>query len=139
MTTKSTPRKYVRTAKQIAEEKRIHEMYGRWRPTLEDLAKTGEYDGPYLQGTILDVMSFAARFKALRRKLRLSLAQVSARSGIDRAAISRFETGQTHNPTIHTLDRLASAVGMRLRIGMEELSEQKRPAKPKLPRRSRIA
>lgn len=51
--------------------------------------------------------------RAAREAAGLSLADVAERSGIDRGAISRLETGVTENPTLETIVRYAAAVGKR--------------------------
>jgi transcriptional regulator with XRE-family HTH domain len=44
----------------------------------------------------------------------LSLADVAARSGIDKASLSRLENGLYPNPTMNTLARYARVIGKRL-------------------------
>ena len=51
---------------------------------------------------------------AERERLGLSLSDISARSGIDRATISKLETGKVPNPTVSTLRALARALNKRL-------------------------
>lgn len=43
----------------------------------------------------------------------LSLADLTERTGMDRSALSKLETGQRPNPTFETLVRYAEAVGKR--------------------------
>ncbi len=52
-----------------------------------------------------------AALRAERERQGLSLADVSERTGIDRAAISRLENNEEGNPTINTLQRYAAAMG----------------------------
>ena len=54
--------------------------------------------------------------KAERQRLGLSLTDVSERSGIDKAALSRLENAGNGNPTWETLMRYAQAIGVDLRI-----------------------
>ena len=54
------------------------------------------------------------KLKAARQEKGLSLADLTELTGMDRAAISKLETGQRTNPTIDTLVRYAQAVGRRL-------------------------
>ena len=49
-----------------------------------------------------------------RERQGLSLADVSERSGIDRATLSKLETGKLPNPTVGTLRTLARALNKRL-------------------------
>lgn len=56
--------------------------------------------------------------KAKRQERRLSLTDVQRLSGIDRARLSRLESDPQANPTIETLDRIAQALGVELRISI---------------------
>jgi len=55
-----------------------------------------------------------AALRAERERQGLSLSDVSERSGIDRATISKLETGKVPNPTVSTLRALARALNKRL-------------------------
>jgi DNA-binding Xre family transcriptional regulator len=57
-----------------------------------------------------------AQLKAAREEKGLSLADLTERTGMDRSALSKLETGQRSNPTLETLGRYAEAVGKRLVI-----------------------
>jgi ribosome-binding protein aMBF1 (putative translation factor) len=59
-----------------------------------------------------------AQLKSEREKQGLSLADLTERTGMDRSALSKLETGQRPNPTIETLARYAQAVGKRLVVGL---------------------
>ena len=49
-----------------------------------------------------------------RERQGLSLADINARTGIDRAALPRLESNQDANPTLATLERYAEAIGKQL-------------------------
>ncbi len=55
-----------------------------------------------------------------RERQGLSLSDLSARTGIDRATISKIETGKMANPTIGTLRKLAGALNKRLAWTLED-------------------
>ncbi len=55
-----------------------------------------------------------AALRAERKRQGLSLSDVSERSGIDRATLSKLETGKVSNPTVGTLRALAHALNKRL-------------------------
>ena len=55
-----------------------------------------------------------ALLRAERERQGLSLSDVSERSGIDRATLSKLETGKVPNPTVSTLRALAGALNKRL-------------------------
>jgi transcriptional regulator with XRE-family HTH domain len=52
--------------------------------------------------------------RAERERQGLSLSDVSVRSGIDRATLSKLEAGKVPNPTVRTLHALARALKKRL-------------------------
>jgi transcriptional regulator with XRE-family HTH domain len=54
---------------------------------------------------------FIMELRELREHKGLSLDDVSKASGIDKAQLSRLESGKKLNPTVHTLMRYARAVG----------------------------
>ena len=49
-----------------------------------------------------------------RERQRLSITEMAERTGIDRATISKLETGKLANPTLSTLRTYARALGRRL-------------------------
>lgn len=57
--------------------------------------------------------------KAERERQGLSLADLSAQSGIDKAALSRLENAGNVNPKLDTLVRYAQALGVELRMTVE--------------------
>jgi transcriptional regulator with XRE-family HTH domain len=54
--------------------------------------------------------------KAKRQERGLSLTDVQRLSGIDRARLSRLESDPHANPTIETLNRIAHALGVEVRV-----------------------
>ena len=58
--------------------------------------------------------------KAAREAKGLSLADLADRTGMDRSALSKLETGQRANPTVETLLRYAEAVGKRLVVSLTD-------------------
>jgi transcriptional regulator with XRE-family HTH domain len=67
-----------------------------------------------MHGQFVDVLVTMSKLKQERLRAGLSLADVSKRSGIDSAALSRLENGQQPNPTLDTLYRYAAAVGKQI-------------------------
>ena len=57
-----------------------------------------------------------------RERLGLSLADVEARSGLKRSALSRLENDPNANPTLLTLQRYAAALCMTLSTSVESVS-----------------
>jgi DNA-binding phage protein len=66
------------------------------------------------------------RLRLERQRQRLSLDEVSERSGVALAALSRLEHGQG-NPTLTTLNRVAAALGMRLEWTLVETGSDDGP------------
>ncbi len=53
----------------------------------------------------------------------LSLTDLSERTGLTRAAISRLENGWNLNPTLETLFRYTEALGVGLRLTVDDPTE----------------
>lgn len=58
-------------------------------------------------------------FAEARKSRNISQIELSRRSGVIQADISRIENGKA-NPTINVLNRLADALGMKVNISFEE-------------------
>jgi hypothetical protein len=103
--------KTEQTPEELAELRAERARFSRERPGPEDLIASGEYVGPIRQGNIMALLSALAVLKRHRDEQGLSLADVSERSGMDRAMLSRLENGKILNPTMETLWRYADAIG----------------------------
>jgi DNA-binding Xre family transcriptional regulator len=110
-------RKIERTPEQLAELRAARERFQRERPAPAELSASGEFEGPFNHGEILELLTAVATIKAERLRLKLSLADIAERSGLDKAFLSRLENGKVLNPTLSTLWRYADAVGMRVSLG----------------------
>lgn len=64
--------------------------------------------------------SLLSELKVAREAKGLSLADLTALTGMDRSALSKLETGQRANPTVETLARYAEAVGKRLVVSLTD-------------------
>lgn len=62
-----------------------------------------------------------AALRLERERQGLSLVDVAARMGVDKAYLSRLERGQVANPTLATLRAYYQALGKRLVLAAEEL------------------
>ena len=109
-------RKIEHTPEDKARLQAIRDHFQTARPSLDELVASGEYSEPVQHGVTLDAMHIAALLKHAREEARLSLADVAARCGLDRAAISRLENGLYENTTVNTLQRLARAYGKRFLV-----------------------
>jgi len=68
-----------------------------------------------------DLIEALAALRRERQRQRLSLTDMAARTGIDRATISKLETGKIPNPTIDTLRTYAKALGRKLGWTLREV------------------
>jgi DNA-binding XRE family transcriptional regulator len=92
----------------------IAEIRGRARhdrPGPDELIDRGEIDELVPHGQFMELRMLAAQLRRLREEQGLSLTDVSERSGLTRAAVSRLENGWNVNPTLDTLFRYAAALG----------------------------
>ncbi len=117
MAMRHVSRKIERTPEQLAELRATRERFQRDRPGPAELSASGEFEGPFIHGEVMELLTAVATIKAERLRLELSLADVAERSGMDKAFLSRLENGKVLNPTLSTLWRYADAVGMRVSLG----------------------
>ena len=99
----------IRTPEQRAEERRIREMH-RQNPIRDVPADTmsGEDAG--------NVLALVAAIRREREAQKLSIQQLAEKSGVDVGVLSRLEAGQSFNPTVATLCRIARALGHNLHL-----------------------
>jgi ribosome-binding protein aMBF1 (putative translation factor) len=76
-----------------------------------------------------DVVAFRRFIMDLRRRreaLGMSLGDVARATGIDKSALSRLESGEQMNPTVHTLMRYVRAIGgpIRWHAGAAEIGAE---------------
>jgi transcriptional regulator with XRE-family HTH domain len=116
--------KIERTPEEKARIKEIRERFQRERPTPEELVASGEYNEPIPQGAYLELHRLMYLLRKERERQGLSLADVAERCDIDKAALSRLETGQQINPTIDTLWRYAHALGKDLAWAIGDLCQR---------------
>jgi DNA-binding phage protein len=119
MDVKRTRKKANRIPAETARLRKLRNRFQAERPSLDQLVKSGQYSPPVKQGDYLAVLELAAQLKQSRQAQRLSLSQVADRTGIDKAALSRIESGRNANPTIGTLETIARAIGARIRFHLE--------------------
>lgn len=118
MTIRSETRKIERTAADRARLKAIRESIQKAKPTLADLAAKGEVIVPL--GSYLAVRQFLAELRQARQEKKLTLEQVAAKAGMDKAVLSRLETGKQPNPTVDSLFRVAAALGKTVGLRLED-------------------
>ena len=67
-----------------------------------------------------DLRKLLEQLRNAREKNGLSLTDLMQRTGMERSALSKLETGQRPNPTIETLERYAEAVGKRIVVTLAD-------------------
>ena len=92
-------------------------------PTQEELHKTGDYEGPIMNGAYIAVKVLIHELKMARQAAGLTLAAVAKLTRMDQATLSRLENGRQPNPTIDTLWRYAHAVGRELVVTHAALTQ----------------
>ena len=80
-------------------------------PTIPELVARGEFDAEDVPlGVFVSLRLLVSKLREMREQSRLSLADLSRRSGMDKAMLSRLENGHVANPGIETICRYASAL-----------------------------
>lgn len=115
------------TPQQRAEHQAIRSAFRDWHPGPEELIASGAAAQLGLNVIHFPAHELLRHLKASREAAGLTLADVSARCGIDQPALSRLENGHTQNPTLDTLWRYAAAIGKLLVLSAEDI-RQTRPA-----------
>lgn len=82
---------------------------------------------PVTEADVAAFQRFLGSLRQAREAAGLSLDDMAARSGIDKARLSRLETGKVPEPRPSTLARYARAVGKRLAWS---LADDESPAAP---------
>lgn len=89
---------------------------------MQALVERGEIDPERIMTGFAEesLLKGLVELKRARQDRGLSLSEVSRRSGIDLASLSRLERGKNPNPTFETLSRYADALGLRLELSLVE-------------------
>ena len=81
------------------------------RPTIEELVARGELAGePIPLGAYLNLRLLVRSLRQIREQAQLSLADLSEKTGMDKAMLSRLENGHVPNPGIETISRYVNAL-----------------------------
>ena len=120
------------TPEQRAQHRAIRDAFRDWHPGPEELIASGAAARLGLNVIHFPAQALLQHLKAAREAAGLTLADLSARCGIDQPALSRLENGHTQNPTLDTLWRYAAAVGKRLVLSAENIPDTRTlPSKPR--------
>lgn len=123
MTRQRVHRKIERSEAEQAGIKALRDSFRKEQPSLDDLVRSGDYEEPTTMGSFLEAKAIAYALKELRKQVKMSLADASAATGMDRSTISRLENAMYPNTTINTINRLAHAYGKRFTFRLEDEPE----------------
>ena len=85
------------------------------RPSIETLVAQGELSGePIMLGTYLNLRLLVRGLRQMREHAQVSLTELSRRSAMDKAMLSRLENGHVANPGIETVSRYLNALGQEI-------------------------
>lgn len=113
-------------------------MGHRFSDFMKEVEAEARREGPQ---AVAEMQAFEAHFKLaaelilLRKRRKLTQRQLSARSGIQQAEISRIEGGRA-NPTLSTLTALATALSGELGIRIRPAGRGARKFRMAVPRRA---
>jgi DNA-binding Xre family transcriptional regulator len=81
------------------------------RPSIDELIARGELSGqPVSLGAYVNLRVLVQSLRPMREQAQLSLSELSQRSGMDKAMLSRLENGHVPNPGIETISRYVNAL-----------------------------
>jgi DNA-binding Xre family transcriptional regulator len=110
MSIKRVQKKIAWTEQDRARHKAIRETF-KDKPSVEELSARGELTGQGVPlGVYLSLRVLVKSLRKMREEAQVSLADVSARCGMDKATLSRLENGHVPNPGIETICRYLSAL-----------------------------
>jgi hypothetical protein len=121
------------TPEQRAQRQSIREAFRDWHPGPEELIASGAAARLGRNVVHFPAQELLRQLKASREAAGLTLADLSARCGIDQPALSRLENGHTPNPTLDTLWRYAAATGKRLVLSAEDIPDTRPAGREGLP------
>jgi DNA-binding XRE family transcriptional regulator len=120
------PRKAKRVTKRLSDAAKA--KYTKLRDAIEREFPPGKATRPPQDpnqptnlGEYFDLQALVGELRRAREAQGMSLTDAQEATGIDRAALSRIETGENGNPTVTTLMRYARAVGRKIIVALLEV------------------
>ena len=111
------------TPEERQREKELRECFQRERPSLEQLAASGEYTPPIPQGVYLQLLGLLASLRRVRESAGLSRAELAGRLSLTPDALARLESGGPDALTVELVLRYAMALGKRLVWRLEDAAD----------------
>jgi DNA-binding Xre family transcriptional regulator len=112
------------TKREAERDRRIREEVQKEYPPGQKVVIRKDPTIPATQGDIWALHDFILDLKEERLRQNLTLQDIQDATGIDRAVLSRLETGKNLNPTFATLSRYAWALGKTLSIMLAEREKE---------------
>jgi Helix-turn-helix len=110
------------TAIQAAQQRTLPEPHAPRAPR-----RPSEAEPPETYEHALELRSLISQLKRERLRKGLNLGDVSKLTQQARSALSRLETGEYPNPTLHTLYRYARALGWHIKFCAEPIAQPQPP------------
>ena len=126
MAIKRVQKKIDWTPEDKARHKAIRETF-KDKPSASELVARGELSGQALTlGAYVNLRVLVSSLRKMREQDQLSLFDVSERSGMDKAMLSRLENGHVANPGIETIARYLDALDKEIEWRVVNASPRKR-------------
>jgi len=124
MNGKRVQKKTEWTAEDKERRRKVRELF-KGKPTIDELVAKGELSGNTVPMSLyLEMQQLLHDLKKAREWAGLSLAEVSERTGMDKAVLSKMENGRHGIPTLSSLARYAKAVGQHLAFSLTPAPEE---------------
>jgi len=125
MPIKRIQKKIEWTPEDRARHREIREKF-KDEPRIEELVAAGELKGqPVPLGVHVSLRLILQTLRKVREQAGLSLADVSQRSGMDKAMLSRLENGHVLNPGLETILRYVGALGKDVEWRLVDAAQKK--------------
>ena len=119
MTKEKTTSERVYRELTATEQQRVDESRAETESEKQGILAEGRLRKKAWEATQREVRRIVDALKAERERTGVSLADVEAKSGLKRSALSRLENDPNANPTLLTLQRYAVALNMTLATTVE--------------------
>ncbi len=116
-------RRSARTPEETARLRADRDRYQRDKPTPEQLLAEGGHKDFVTLGEFMFLTEVMTQLRKERERQGMTLAQLSKRTKIDQAALSRLETRNHVNPTLDTVYRIADALGKRIQCKLHDAAK----------------
>ncbi len=101
------------TAEEAAKYRKIREQIEQEKPEINARIRAH-------MAEVTDLAKIFSELRRVREKQGMSLTDLQDKTGIDRASLSKLETGQRANFTLETVVRYAEAVGKHVQFVLSE-------------------